>query len=116
MSTTHTVRPERATLHGMFSRELPPILTIAPGDSVIYETLDAGWHVEPRRSSIPAEQPRRFAPRDPERDAGHALCGPITIAGARPGMTLVVHIDEVRPGRWGWTSAAGWHTRVNDRL
>lgn len=116
MPTIHTIRADRATLHGAFSRELPPVLTIASGDTVLYETLDAAWNVEPRRSPVPAERPRKFEPRDPERDAGHALCGPVAIAGAQPGMTLTIHIDEIRPARWGWTSAGGWQSRVNDRL
>lgn len=114
--TIHTIEPERATLHGQFSRDLPPILTIAPGDTVRYRTLDAGWNLEPRTSPVPAERPRKFAPRDPVRDKGHANCGPIAIAGAEPGMTLAVHINTVRPATWGWTSAGGWSSTVNERL
>lgn len=114
--TTHQLLPERATVHGMFSRDLPPALTIDPGDTVRVTTLDAAWNIAPRTSPIPAEQPAKFAPRDPERDAGHALCGPIAIRGAQPGMTLAVHIDAVRPASWGWTSAGGWESRVNTRL
>jgi acetamidase/formamidase len=113
---TYSIVPERATLHGQFSRELPPALTIDPGDSVRFQTLDSGWSVERRRSAVPAELPRKFEPRDPERDSGHALCGPIAIRGAEPGMTLAVRIDEIRPGAWGSTVAGGWPSRVNTRL
>ena len=114
--TTYEIAPERAALHGSFSREVPPVLTIDPGDTVRYQTLDAAWNVAPRRSRVPAEQPRKFAPRDLERDSGHALCGPVAIRGAVPGMTLAVRIDAVRPAAWGWTSAGGWESRVNARL
>ncbi len=113
---THTMRPERATLHGQFSRELSPVLTIEPGDTVVFQTLDAGWNVEPQTSAVPGERPRRFEPRHPERDAGHALCGPVAIRGAEPGMALAIRIEEIRPGAWGWTSAGGRSSAINTRL
>jgi acetamidase/formamidase len=113
---THTIMPERETLRGQFSRDFSPVLTINPGDTVIYRTLDAGWHLEPRRSTNPTERPQQFTPRIQGRDSGHALCGPLAIRGAQPGMTLAVHIQEVRPGTWGWNSAGGWASPVNTRL
>ncbi len=112
----HTVEPERLTLHGAFSPELLPILEIEPGDTVRFRTLDAGWNLEPRRSTVASEQPAKFEPRDGERDAGHALCGPIAIRGAEPGMTLAVRIDAIRPGRSGYTVVGGWPHPVNRRL
>lgn len=114
--TLYRVEPERRTLHGHFSRDLPPILTIDSGDTVRFRTLSAGWNIEPRRSTIEAERPARFEPRDPQLDDGHALCGPIAIRGAEPGMTLAVTIGEVRPGTWGYTPVGGWAHPVNDRL
>lgn len=103
---TFTIEPERRTLHGKFSREFPPVLTIDAGDTVVYQTLDAGWNLEPH---LTREGPqKRFEPRDPATDAGHALCGPLAIRGAQPGMTLEVRIDEIVPGVWGWTYTDGW--------
>ncbi|TMD58420.1 MAG: acetamidase, partial [Chloroflexi bacterium] len=43
---TYTIEPERRTLHGKFSRNFPPVLTIVSGDTVVYRTLDAGWNLE----------------------------------------------------------------------
>lgn len=43
----YTIEPERKTLHGHFSRELPPVLTIDSGDTVLFRTLDPAWEVEP---------------------------------------------------------------------
>ena len=40
---THRVRLGPATLRGYLTRDLPPILTIDPGDRVCYQTLDAAW-------------------------------------------------------------------------
>jgi len=96
---THQLKPSRATLHGTFSRNWAPILTIDPGDTVVFETLDARWTVQPPPDQFTAGP--RFAPRDDLRDNGHALCGPIRINGAAPGMVLVVQIGEIVPGGWG---------------
>ncbi|HEY7357970.1 MAG TPA: acetamidase/formamidase family protein [Ktedonobacterales bacterium] len=112
---TFTIEPERATLHGAFSREFPPVLTIDSGDSVRFRTLDSGWGLEP--PDVSGEPRRKFEPRSKERDAGHALCGPIALRGAQPGMTLAVQIDAVRTGTWGATYAGGTHRRqMNERL
>lgn len=100
---TFTIEPERRTLHGTFSREFPPVMTIDPGDTVVFRTLDAGWGLEPELSfDIPR---REFEPRDKELDSGHALCGPIEMRGAQPGMVLEVQINDIRPGTYGMTIA-----------
>src|SRR5579885_2378214 len=113
--TTYTIEPERATLHGPFSRERAPVLTIDSGDTVRYRTLDSGWGLEP--PAVSGEPRRKFEPRSQENDAGHALCGPVAIRGAQPGMTLEVQIDAVRPGAWGATYAGGTHRKqMNERL
>ncbi len=110
----HNVEPTRETLHGSFSRDYPAILEIEPGDTVRYRTLDAGWGLE-GHSLIDGSR-RTFGPRDPQRDEGHALCGPIAIRGAMPGMTLGIRVDSVVPGGYGWTSAGGWDSSFNRRL
>jgi acetamidase/formamidase len=88
----HELPLERRTLHGGWSRELEPVLTIDPGDSVRFETLSVFWM---RAWGEP------FCERAP--DDGHALVGPIAVRGARRGATLCVHVDEVVPGSWGVT-------------
>ena len=45
--TTYTIEPDHSMLHGSFSREYPPVLTIDSGDTLHYRTLDAGWHLGP---------------------------------------------------------------------
>jgi acetamidase/formamidase len=92
------------------------VLTIDAGDTVIYRTLDAGWNLGPRRSTSPLESPEKFLPRIEGHDSGHALCGPIAVRGAKAGMSLAVHIQEVRTATWGWTTAGGWASPVNTRL
>ncbi|HET9436607.1 MAG TPA: acetamidase/formamidase family protein [Gaiellaceae bacterium] len=103
----HEIPLERRTLHGHFSRDLEPVLTVDPGDSIGFACLDTSWHVSPGR---------RFEPRDDVLDAGHALTGPVAVRGARAGDTLVVSVDRVVVGTWGWCKAGGFSTPLNERL
>ena len=111
---TWDLEPTRENLHGHFSRDLQPILTIQSGDTVNYRTLDAGWHAQPPTGKF-GPRPPQIEPRDPMLDAGHCLVGPIKIIGAEPGMTLEIQINEITVGNWGWTRA--WFpSPVNDWL
>jgi acetamidase/formamidase len=94
----HELPLERRTVHGRWSRELAPVLTVDPGDSVRLETLSIFWM---RAWGEPAFE------RSP--DDGHALTGPIAVRGARPGDTLSVRIDVVEPGPWGVTLTSEPH-------
>ncbi len=110
----HTLEPERRTLHGHFSRELPPALTISPGDTVRFRTLDAGWGLEPLLE--PGGTRRKFEPRSAGLDDGHAMCGPIAIKGAEPGMVLQIDINTIRPGTWGTTYLGGEDSPLTRRF
>jgi acetamidase/formamidase len=94
----HEIPLEEATLHGYFSSALPPVLSVDPGDSVRFQSLNAGWDWEPETA---------YVERDTELHKGHALTGPVEVRGARAGKTLVVSIDEVTPRDWGVTFADG---------
>jgi acetamidase/formamidase len=113
--TTHQIEPERQNLHGHWSRDLPPVLTIDPGDTVQFRTLDAAWGIE--RPTQPGRPDIQFSPRDPELDAGHALCGPVAIRGAQPGQVLAVTVEALQVGAWGWNLAWGqWLDEANNPL
>ena len=103
----HEIPLERRTLHGHFSRELEPVVSVDPGDTIAFACLDAGWHTSPEEG---------YEARDPELDAGHALIGPVEVRGARARQTLEVRVDEVRVGDFGVSVAGGWPMWVNDRL
>jgi acetamidase/formamidase len=106
--TMHEIPLERRTLHGHFSRDLEPILTVEPGDSIAFACLNAGWRTATGE---------RFELRaDDDLDAGHALVGPVAVRGARAGQVLEVRIEAIRIGTWGVTDAGGWHTPLNERL
>jgi acetamidase/formamidase len=102
----HELPLERRTLHGHFSRDLEPALTIDSGDSVRFATPNAGWGLD---------DGTRFEPRSSPEDDGHAIAGPIEIRGARVGQTLAVRIDEVIPGARGVTQSE-WPHRIDWEL
>ena len=102
----HELPLERHVLHGHFSRDRPPVLTIDPGDSVRFSTPNAGWRLG---------DGELFEPRSSPEDDGHALAGPIEVRGARAGSTLAVHVDEVVPERWGETLTE-WPHRITWEL
>ena len=89
-------RSSARTLHGHFSRDLEPVLTVDSGrlGRVPRRSTRAGGSSRRRTTG----ERRRFEPRDDELDAGHALVGPIEVRGARAGQTLAVRVDEVRVG------------------
>lgn len=109
----HSILPDARTLHGRFSRDLAPVLTIDSGDRVRFTTLDAAWG---EFEQLDPFAPAKKFPRDPKRDPGHALCGPVFVRGAEPGAVLEVRILAVRPGRWGWSGGGGFPTPLNTRL
>lgn len=107
---THRLEPAPDTVTDVFSRELPPVLTIDPGDTVVVRTLDAAGYLA--RQTDPTQPPDRLI--DPSR--GHCLAGPIAVRGAAPGMMLAVTLLSLRPGEWGWTAAAALDNPLNRRL
>jgi acetamidase/formamidase len=98
----HELALERRVLHGHFSRDREPVLTVSPGDSVRFAVPSSGWTLDDGST---------FEPRTSPEDDGHALAGPIEVRGARAGSTLAVHIDEVVPGSWGETLTT-WPHRI----
>src|SRR5262249_52745538 len=58
----------------------------------------------------------KYPSRDRERDPGHALCGPIAVRDAKPGMVLEVRLKTIRTGTWGWAMGGGFPSAGNNRL
>ena len=61
-----------------------PVLRVAPGDTVVTTTVDAGG---------------RDSSGERATSGGNPQTGPFYIEGAEPGDTLVVHIDRLIPNR-----------------
>lgn len=104
MPRAHTLIADRPTLHAHFSRSAAPVLTIDSGDSVTIRGIpDVSWGLEPPTSTTAPR--RKVEPRDPARDNGPCLCGPIAIRNSEPGDTLQIDLERIVPGPWGWTYA-----------
>ncbi|MDB5057429.1 MAG: putative acetamidase/formamidase [Chloroflexi bacterium] len=96
---------QHEALHRAWNRDLPPVLTVDPGDTVVFSTIDAAdgkipaptWAAAPPNSSAWGVHPL-------EVESGHPICGPVAIRGAEPGDTLVVEVLEIVPNSWGWTA------------
>ena len=91
----HTLSAEPT--HSRWNRVLPPRLSIAPGDTVHLQCLDAsGGQVRPGMNVA------EYLGID--RDRIHALTGPIFVEGALPGDVLQIDVLEVAHKGWGWSS------------
>ena len=103
--------------HTNWDQSRAPRLVIDPGDTVICETIEAsGGDIaravaggartlgDPAVIAAVAETATPAPTPDPDEMPGHALTGPISVAGAEPGDTLVVTIDAITLGSWGWTA------------
>jgi hypothetical protein len=103
VTTWPTLAPTPGTVTDMFCRDTPPALTVAPGDTVLVDSLDAAGYLS--RKAHPGDQPpTMFSER-----RGHCLTGPIAVTGAEPGQVLSVRFVSLRPAGWGWTVRALHH-------
>ncbi len=84
--------------HNRWHPDIPPILTIDPGDEVLMETRDGGDLQVTWNSTL--EDVANL-----DLNVIHPLTGPIYIRGAEPGDLLVVDILEIVPGKFGFTLA-----------
>ncbi|HEU5474294.1 MAG TPA: acetamidase/formamidase family protein [Actinophytocola sp.] len=120
-SSARIHRLGRGNIHTYWSNALRPGLTVAPGDTVIFETLDSSYGRVARdiRELAPpgvdqgllalvaadAYPEQSTMDREVELPRGHPLTGPVAVTGAEPGDTLVVSVVRVEPAAWGFTIA-----------
>jgi acetamidase/formamidase len=98
-----------APTHSRWNAALPSRLTIASGDTVHFECVDAsGAQVKP---GMTAEGFQHI-----DRGLIHALTGPVAIHGAEPGDVLQIDILDVRHKGWGWTSIIPGMGFLKDRF
>jgi acetamidase/formamidase len=108
--TRHRLDPSPSTTADVFCRDLPPVLTVDPGDTVVLRSLDASGHLQPQ--TFPGET----VPTMLSEWRGHCLTGPIAVRGAVPGEVLAVRFVSLRPDTWGYTTAGARDTPLNRRL
>ena len=97
----HELPLDASVLHGHFSRELEPVLTVDPGDSVAFSTPNAGWDDRPRRA-VHRRGTRSSTPAT--RSPARSRC-----AVPAPARCSSVRIDEVLPAAWGVTFGGEGH-------
>ncbi len=88
-------QPDRG--HNRWHPDIPPILSIQPGETVVMDTLDSrDGQMGPQTTLADVETLNPNVP--------HPLTGPVFVAGAEPGDLLAVQIEKVEPQSFGWTS------------
>jgi len=91
----HTIH--RHDHHFGWDNAIPPVLTVAPGETVSFETVDASGGQLTARSTVADVAALNFEKVNP-------VTGPILIDGAAPGDALKVTVGGFRPSGWGWTA------------
>jgi amidase len=86
------IRLGKDTATYTFSAAHPPAVRVRPGETIIFETLDAL-----------DDQIHSDGDSADKIDLNHvnAATGPVYVEGARPGDTLVAEILDIRPWDWG---------------
>jgi len=102
---THRISATPETVRwGVFDANIPPVLTINSGETVVLECVSGGPDTLPPATSGMAVPPTLHAihakvPRGP----GHIITGPVAVAGAEPGDMLEVKIEKIEFGTdWGF--------------
>ena len=104
--TLHRVAATPETIRlGLFDAAIPPVLTVASGDTVELQCLSGSLEVMPPTGSELLIPPVLAAIHEArlERVGPHMLTGPVAVEGAMPGDMLEIRIDAVEPAAdWGY--------------
>ncbi|HEY8770993.1 MAG TPA: acetamidase/formamidase family protein [Thermoleophilaceae bacterium] len=92
---THHLDDEHC--HAFWDNTLPPRVRIQPGDTVVFETLEAS-----AKQMVPGAPSEALATLS--FDPIHPLTGPVYVEGAEPGDALVVEVVSLAHKGWGWNA------------
>lgn len=92
---THTIHCQHH--HFGWDNSNRPVLTVSPGESVAFETVDASGGQLGPDSTVDDVGVLDF-------DKVNPVTGPVFIDGAEPGDALKVTIEAFKPSGWGWTA------------
>ncbi len=102
---THAIRIDRSkrlheeprTGHNRWHPDIPPVLRVEPGDTVVLETRDAlDGAITPATTGADLDRV--------DLNLVHPLTGPVLVNGAEPGDLLEVHIVDITPQPFGFTT------------
>ena len=94
-SQRHTIHAARH--HFGWDNANQPVLTVAPGDTVEFEVVEASGGQLSQDSTVADVGALDFAKVNP-------VTGPVYVDGAEPGDALKVTIESFAPVGWGWTA------------
>ncbi len=95
MQCNHTIH-NRHCHHG-WNNALTPILTVAPGETIEFATVDSSGGQLSAASTVADLAKLDFAKVNP-------VTGPVYIDGAEPGDAVAVTLLAFGPSGWGWTA------------
>ncbi len=95
-SCNHTIH--KGDSHYGWDNAFAPRLTVAPGETVEFETVDASGGQITRDSGVADVAALDFGKVNP-------VTGPVFIDGAEPGDAVKVTLLEFGPSGWGWTAS-----------
>lgn len=95
VGTAHTIH--RRHCHHAWDRAIAPILTVAPGERIVFDVTDAS-----SGQITPESAASVFAGYDAARV--NPVTGPVYVDGAEPGDVLAVKLEHYAPSGWGWTA------------
>jgi acetamidase/formamidase len=95
MARTHYCPTD--SVHYTWDTGNEPLLTVADGDTVVFETRDVSDdQIGPGSDSS--------AIANIDWDRVYPLAGPVYVEGAQPGDTLAIEIVDLHTKGWGWTA------------
>lgn len=95
MNCTHTLHDAQG--HFGWDNQLPPVLHIAPGDTIEFRPLDASAGQITAASTADALRSLDFSRVNP-------VVGPVYVEGAEAGDVLKVTMLDFTPSGYGWTA------------
>ena len=95
MQHSHTIH--RTHTHCGWDNSFPPVLRVAPGDTVTLETKEASGGQLSRTATLSDLVQLDFGRTNP-------VTGPVYVDGAMPGDVLKITLLDFRPSGWGWTA------------
>jgi acetamidase/formamidase len=93
----HTIHIHRDQWHLAWDHSIAPLATIASGETVTFDLLDASCGQIRPESTVEAI-------RSLDSSRVDQVNGPIYVDGAAPGDTLEVEFLDLQPANWGWTA------------
>jgi acetamidase/formamidase len=95
MKCNHTIHDHQC--HHGWNNANAPVLRIAPGESIAFNTVDSSGGQITAKSKASDLAQLDFGKVNP-------VCGPVYVDGAEPGDAIKVTLLEFGPSGWGWTA------------